>query len=64
MFTFEIRDLAGNTNTVTARVSWIDKNKPGGTCVYNPADLAPTADPVTATLTDFTKPGTIITNNQ
>jgi len=48
-FTFEFEDLAGNSNTYTAKVDWIDKEAPIGTITYSTTD--PTNQNVVATIT-------------
>lgn len=47
-FVFEFEDAAGNAGTVTAKVSWIDREAPTATVNYSTIDK--TKDPVIATL--------------
>ncbi len=58
-FTFEFRDLAGNTGSITAKVDWINKNAPVGTISYDITTL--TNKDVVATLT--VADGVTVTNN-
>ncbi len=60
-FTFEIRDEAGNVNTLQATVDWIDKDAPSARVYYSTTWV--TNENVVATLTDFTETGIIIKNN-
>lgn len=60
-FIFNISDLAGNTTNLLATVNWINKNAPSATVVYS--TTGNTTNNVVATLTNFTVPWTIITNN-
>jgi len=60
-FTFYFTDLAGNTWSETAEVSWIDKIKPSATVEYVP--LTTTNGSVVAILTWFTKTWVTVTNN-
>lgn len=60
-FTFQLSDLAGNITNLTANVNRINKNSPGASVVYS--TTSNTTNDVTATLTNFTIPGTIVTNN-
>ncbi len=60
-FTFQVSDLAGNITNLTANVNRINKNSPGASLVYS--TTSSTTNNVTATLTNFTIPWTIITNN-
>jgi len=60
-FTFEFRDLAGNTGTATAKVSWIDKVKPNGSLTYDKTEL--TNQDVTVSIT-FDKSNVTILNNE
>ncbi|MGE5417143.1 MAG: hypothetical protein ACM3UZ_10465, partial [Acidobacteriota bacterium] len=48
-FDFQFIDVAGNTNTATAKVDWIDKTAPTATINYDPATATNTN--VTATIT-------------
>ena len=59
-FTFEYQDAAGNINTTTAKVDWINKNLPTPTISYNIDRL--TNQSVKATIT-FDKENVVITNN-
>ncbi len=59
-FTFEYRDLAGNTGTAKAVVSWIDKVAPNGILKYNITEL--TNQDVVVTI-EFDKEKVFITNN-
>lgn len=59
-FEFEFRDVAGNTGTATATVSWIDKKIPTAEIHYD--RTVGTKDAVTATLINPSKEITI-TNN-
>ena len=58
-FTFEYKDLAGNTGTITAKVTWIDKVAPTVKLDYSTKQS--TKNPVTVTLTS--DEDIIITNN-
>ncbi len=53
-YTFEFADAAGNTGTIAANVTWIDKNLPTANITYSTDSL--TNQDVTATVT-FTKDG-------
>ena len=58
-FTFEFKDLAGNTGSITAKVDWINKNAPVGTITYDKTTI--TNQDVVATLT--VQDGVRIINN-
>ena len=59
-FTFEYADAAGNTGSITAKVTWIDKTAPVATVNYD--KTASTNQNVTATVS-FNKQGVTVTNN-
>lgn len=59
-FTFEFKDAAGNTGTVTATVTWIDKEIPTAQVSYSPSTA--TNGSVVAVLANPSEPITI-TNN-
>lgn len=61
-FRFELKDNAGNTGNVTARVSWIDKTAPNAKCKTSPFTTT-TSWAVLVTLEEFSEDGIIITNN-
>lgn len=60
-FTFEIEDAAGNANTATAVVYWIDKEAPKAKIEYSTQDS--TEGVVTATLVDPSEEISIVNNN-
>lgn len=60
-FTFHFKDSAGNTGSRTATINWINRNAPSATVTYSTSNT--TKNNVTATLTNFTTPGTVVTNN-
>ena len=59
-FTFEFVDRAGNRGTVTANVTWIDREAPKGTIIYSTNSI--TNKNVVATLIT-NKPTRVINNN-
>lgn len=59
-FTFEYVDAAGNTGSITAKVTWIDKAAPVATVNYD--KTVSTNQNVTATVS-FDKQGVTVTNN-
>lgn len=60
-FIFNVSDLAGNTTNIVATVNWINKNAPTATVIYS--TTGQTTNNVIASLTNFSVPWTIITNN-
>lgn len=61
VFPFSIIDKAGNITILTASVNRINKNAPSATVVYS--TTGNTKNNVIATLTNFSTPGTLVTNN-
>ncbi len=59
-FDFKIQDEAGNVNTITAVVGWIDKIAPTAKIEYS--TVKKTKNPVTATIKEFSEEATIINN--
>ncbi|HBA37654.1 MAG TPA: hypothetical protein DCY94_02935, partial [Firmicutes bacterium] len=59
-FTFEFKDVDGNTGTATATVDWIDKKKPTANVTFNTTQI--TNEEVVATLT-FDKEVTILSKD-
>lgn len=59
-FDFQIQDEAGNTNTITATVGWIDKTPPTAQIEYS--TVKKTKNPVTATIKNFSEDATVINN--
>ena len=60
-YSFQIQDEAGNTNTITATVGWIDKTLPTAQIEYS--TVKKTKNPVTATIKNFSEEVTIINND-
>ena len=60
-FDFQIRDDAGNTNTITATVDWIDKTAPTAKVKYSTESL--TNQNVVATLAEESEDITVVNNN-
>ncbi|MDE6292765.1 MAG: NPCBM/NEW2 domain-containing protein, partial [Bacilli bacterium] len=59
-YNFQIQDEAGNTNTITATVGWIDKTPPTAQIQYS--TVKKTKNPVTATIKNFSEEVSIINN--